>query len=59
MDGLQLKVSPATVVAGCRDRGLLVCSAGADVLRFVPPLVITAEEIEEALSIVDAVLSAI
>lgn len=59
MDGLQLKVSPATVVAGCRDRGLLVCSAGADVLRFVPPLVITTEEIKEALSIVDAVLSAI
>jgi 4-aminobutyrate aminotransferase-like enzyme len=29
------------------------------VLRFVPPLVITAEEIEEALSIVDAVLSAV
>jgi 4-aminobutyrate aminotransferase-like enzyme len=29
------------------------------VLRFVPPLVITAEEIEEALSIVDEVLSAV
>ncbi|MFA6776819.1 MAG: aspartate aminotransferase family protein [Sphaerochaetaceae bacterium] len=57
MDGLQLRVSPADVVTKCRKRGLLVCSAGPDVLRFVPPLVITAAEISEAVSIVDETLS--
>jgi acetylornithine/succinyldiaminopimelate/putrescine aminotransferase len=46
------------VVDACRERGLLALTAGADVLRLVPPLVVTDEEVDEALSVVSAVLSA-
>ena len=59
MRGLDLKVKPADVIARCRERGLLVCSAGYTVLRFVPPLVIDYTDIDEALAIVDGVLSEI
>lgn len=59
MLGLDLKVKPADVISRCRERGLLVCSAGYTVLRFVPPLVIDYTDIDEALGIVDEVLSEI
>lgn len=59
MLGLDLKISPSTVIAECRKRGLLVCSAGYTMLRFVPPLVIGYEDIDEAVRIVDEALSAL
>lgn len=59
MLGLDLKISPSAVIAECRKRGLLVCSAGYTVLRFVPPLVIGYEDIDEAVRIVDEALSAL
>ena len=59
MLGLDLKISPSAVIAECRKRGLLVCSAGYTVLRFVPPLVIGYEDINEAVRIVDEALSAL
>ena len=59
MLGLDLKVKPSDVIARCREKGLLVCSAGYTVLRFVPPLVIDYCDIDAALSIVDEVLSEI
>ena len=46
----------AAVVDACRERGLLVLTAGSDVLRLLPPLVITEAEADEALSIIGAVL---
>ncbi len=52
---LDREVGP--VVDACRDRGLLVLSAGPDVLRLTPPLVVSAEEVEEALDILAATLS--
>ena len=57
MDGLILSASPKSVVEKCREQGLLVCSAGENVLRFVPPLVITKTEIDEAVAIVDKSLA--
>lgn len=59
MAGLVLKVDPSAVVTECRRHKLLVCSAGEDVLRFVPPLVITKAEIDKAISIVDESLAAL
>jgi predicted acetylornithine/succinylornithine family transaminase len=46
------------VVDACRERGLLVLSAGPDVLRLTPPLVVSAAEVDEALSVITATLSA-
>ena len=45
------------VVDECRARGLLVLTAGPDVLRLLPPLVVTEAEVDEALGILQEVLA--
>ena len=35
------------IVKKALEQGLIVLSAGSDVLRFVPPLVITKEDVDE------------
>jgi len=57
MNGMALTIPPRQVVDACFAKGLLVLSAGSDVLRFVPPLVISKDEIEKAMAIVDEVLA--
>jgi len=57
MNGIELTIPPRQVVEACFAKGLLVLSAGSDVLRFVPPLVISKDEIEKAMAIVDEVLA--
>jgi acetylornithine/N-succinyldiaminopimelate aminotransferase len=39
------------VVDACRELGLLVLTAGTDVLRLLPPLVVTEDEVDEALDV--------
>lgn len=51
--GLQLTQDPTPIVTAARERGLLVITAGTNTLRFVPPLIISKEEIEEGLSILE------
>jgi acetylornithine/N-succinyldiaminopimelate aminotransferase len=45
-----------TLLGAVRERGVLLTVAGASVLRFTPPLVITPAEIDEAIAQVDAAL---
>ena len=45
------------VVDACRDAGLLVLTAGPDVLRLLPPLVVTEGEVDEALDVLASVLA--
>jgi len=47
----------APVVDECRARGLLVLTAGPDVLRLLPPLVVTEAEVDEALGVLQEVLA--
>jgi predicted acetylornithine/succinylornithine family transaminase len=47
----------ADVVTACRERGLLVLTAGEDVVRLAPPLVIGPDEVEEALATLAAALA--
>ena len=47
----------AAVVDSCRERGLLVLTAGPDVLRLLPPLVVTPAEVDEALGILREALA--
>ena len=50
---------PATdVVTACRERGLLVLSAGEDVVRLAPPLTIGPAEVEEALALLGEAFAA-
>jgi acetylornithine/N-succinyldiaminopimelate aminotransferase len=57
--GLALVDSPGAVIDGCRERGVLVISAGGNVLRLAPPLIISAEEIDHGLEVLREVLLAI
>jgi predicted acetylornithine/succinylornithine family transaminase len=41
----------APVVDACRELGLIVLTAGPDVLRLLPPLVVTEGEVDEALGV--------
>lgn len=51
--GLQLTEDPTKIVKAARERGLLVITAGTNTLRFVPSLLITEEEIQEGLKVVE------
>jgi acetylornithine/N-succinyldiaminopimelate aminotransferase len=57
MLGAELDRPPAAVVAACAERGLLVGTAGTDVLRLTPPLIVTTAEIEHALGVLEEVLA--
>ena len=56
--GAELDRPVGPVVDACRDQGLLVLSAGPDVLRLTPPLVVSADEVDRALAILESVLAA-
>jgi len=58
MQGLLLDGPAAPVVAGARDLGLLVVSAGPEVIRFVPPLVVTEQEVDQGLALLSEALAA-
>ncbi len=56
--GLKLTINPKEIQAKLRARKVLVGVAGDNVLRLAPPLVITEEEIRQAVDAIDAVLAA-
>jgi acetylornithine/N-succinyldiaminopimelate aminotransferase len=62
INGLELKaeadLTAIEVVKSAMQQGLLLVPAGPKVVRFVPPLIVTAAEIEEALGVADRVLAA-
>ncbi|KJZ73132.1 Acetylornithine aminotransferase [Hirsutella minnesotensis 3608] len=56
--GLQLTQDPAPVVQAARERGLLVITAGTNTLRFVPSLLVTEDEINQGLDILEDAIAA-
>ncbi|MDQ6950180.1 MAG: acetylornithine transaminase [Mariprofundales bacterium] len=54
--GLDCGQSVAEIITTCRQRGLLLLPAGPNVLRLLPPLTITRQEIDQAVEILTAVL---
>jgi acetylornithine/N-succinyldiaminopimelate aminotransferase len=56
--GAVVDAAATDVVEACRERGLLVLTAGDDVVRLAPPLTIGTDEVAEALSILAAALAA-
>jgi len=48
--------SASEIVEACRERGLLVLTAGDDVVRLAPPLTIGSDNVEEAVAILDSAL---
>lgn len=55
--GLELAEPAAPFVTAARERGLLVLTAGPQVIRIIPPLVITETELERGVAILEAVLA--
>jgi acetylornithine/N-succinyldiaminopimelate aminotransferase len=55
--GAVVEGSAAAVVEACRERGLLVLTAGADVVRLAPPLTVGAHEVEQALDVLARCIS--
>lgn len=56
MIGIELEVSPSDIQKKALDKGLLVLTAGKDVVRLLPPLVISENEIEEGVKILEDIL---
>lgn len=50
IQGIELTVNPKDVIAKCLDNGLILFSAGTNVIRFVPPLVITREDVDQMMA---------
>ena len=56
MQGLELRVPVGDVIQKSIASGLIVISAGTNVLRMVPPLIITKEHVDEMIAILRKVL---
>ncbi|HVZ14908.1 MAG TPA: aspartate aminotransferase family protein [Bauldia sp.] len=57
--GLRCLVPVGDVVAAARDAGLITASAGENVLRLLPPLVVTNGEVDEAIARLETALAAV
>ena len=57
MWGVELSEAAAPVVAAARERQLLIASAGPNVLRLVPPLIVSESEIDRAVDVLAEILA--
>ena len=56
MLGMEMKFDVLNTLLKSMDRGVLVLDAGRNVLRFLPPLVISKEQIDKAISVLDSIM---
>ena len=56
MLGLELRFDVYNIVQKCAQNGVLILDAGRNVLRFLPPLVITKKQIDKVIAVLDAAL---
>ena len=56
MQGLVFDRPVGDVITKALDRGLILINAGANIIRFVPPLVISKENVDEMLGILESCL---
>jgi len=57
--GLACSEAVAPIIEGCRSKGLLLLVAGPNVLRFLPALNIQADEVDQAMTILEEVFAVI
>lgn len=55
--GLELSCESKSVFTDCLEKGLIISATAGNVLRFVPPLNVSTDEIEEGMRILDQVLT--
>jgi len=56
MQGIELSIHAKPIISRCMEKGLLLVGAGEQIIRFVPPLIISAEEINEGINILSEVI---
>jgi len=56
MIAAELNIEAADIINQCLKRGLLIISAGSKTLRFVPPLIITNQDVDFAINVLDEVM---
>ena len=54
MQGLVFDCPVGDIINRALEKGLILINAGANIIRFVPPLVITKENVDEMISILDS-----
>lgn len=57
MQGLVFKVPVGPVIAKAMEKGLILINAGTNIIRFVPALVISKENVDEMVAILESCLS--
>ncbi len=57
MIGVQLTSKGSEIVNQCLEKGLRINCTNETVLRFMPPMIVTKEQIDQAINILDAVLT--
>lgn len=57
MQGLELSMPVRDITVKAMEKGLILITAGANVIRFVPPLIIEKQHVDEMITILDQCLS--
>ena len=55
MIGIETSVSLSKVVEAARQKGLIILTAGENVIRLLPPLTISREEIQQGIAVLKEV----
>lgn len=55
--GMEIEVEGKPIVDRCQEKGLLINCVNNNVLRFLPPLIVTIEQVDSALGILEAVMA--
>ncbi|MDD5935606.1 MAG: aspartate aminotransferase family protein [Clostridiales bacterium] len=56
MQGIELNIPVQDVIKKCQEKGLLLVAAGTKIIRFVPPLIITNENVDQMIAILSQCL---
>jgi len=56
MLAIELRHDVAKIIQKSSDKGLLILNAGRNVLRFLPPLVVNKNQVDQAITVIDSIL---
>jgi len=56
MLGMELRFEVFNIILKAAEKGVLILDAGRNVLRFLPPIVITKAQVDKAIAVLDTVL---
>ena len=59
MQGLEFNIPVGDIIVKAQEKGLILINAGAQIIRFVPPLIITKENVDDMISILDSCLESV